>query len=145
MVVGFSLDKDGTGVDVQAFVKAPYDKYVGTNTRWWHASGVDLRLDSSGLKLNTQSLATVIVGGLAFQSPPGQPEAPQAADNAPFRLASDEADAMRDPDGTPLMVVMRFDQSLRGRGRRAGRSARHCARPSRASASSTTSTRATSA
>ncbi|MGC3025761.1 intermembrane transport protein PqiB [Burkholderia sp. DN3021] len=113
-VVGFSLDKDGTGVDVQAFVKAPYDKYVGTNTRWWHASGVDLRLDSSGLKLNTQSLATVIVGGLAFQSPPGQPEAPQAADNASFRLASDEADAMRDPDGTPLMVVMRFDQSLRG-------------------------------
>ena len=127
-------------------MKAPYDKYVGTNTRWWHASGVDLRLDSSGLKLNTQSLATVIVGGLAFQSPPGQPEAPQAADNAPFRLASDEADAMRDPDGTPLMVVMRFDQSLRGaavgapvdlRGIALGRS--------RASASSTTSTRATSA
>ncbi|GAU06764.1 MULTISPECIES: intermembrane transport protein PqiB [Burkholderia cepacia complex] len=113
-VVGFSLDKDGTGVDVQAFVKAPYDRYVGTNTRWWHASGVDLRLDSSGLKLNTQSLATVIVGGLAFQSPTGQPDVPQAADNASFRLASDEADAMRDPDGTPLMVIMRFDQSLRG-------------------------------
>lgn len=113
-VVGFSLDKDGTGVDVQAFVKAPYDKYVGTQTRWWHASGLDLRLDSNGLKLNTQSLATVVVGGLAFQSPPGQADAPPAADNASFRLAQDEADAMRDPDGTPLMVVMRFDQSLRG-------------------------------
>ncbi|WP_322080977.1 intermembrane transport protein PqiB [Burkholderia sp. BCC1972] len=113
-VVGFALDQNGTGVDVQVFVNAPYDKYVGTDTRWWHASGVDLRLDSSGLKLNTQSLATVVVGGLAFQSPPGQPAAPPAADNAPFRLAPDEADAMRDPDGTPLMVVMRFDQSLRG-------------------------------
>lgn len=113
-VVGFSLDKLGTGVTFTVFVNAPYDQYVHENSRWWQASGVDLRLDSSGLKLNTQSLATVIVGGLAFQSPPGQPDAPQAADNAPFRLAPDEADAMRDPDGTPLMVVMRFDQSLRG-------------------------------
>ena len=59
-------------VTMQVFVSAPYDQYVGTNTRWWHASGVDLRLDSSGFKLNTQSLATVIVGGLSFQSPPGK-------------------------------------------------------------------------
>ncbi|TGT16302.1 MCE family protein, partial [Mesorhizobium sp. M3A.F.Ca.ET.174.01.1.1] len=57
-VVGFSLDKDGTGVTMQVFVSAPFDQYVGTNSRWWHASGVDLRLDSSGFKLNTQSLAT---------------------------------------------------------------------------------------
>ncbi len=113
-VVGFSLDKDGAGVEVHVFVNAPYDKYVGMNTRWWHASGVDLRLDANGLKLNTQSLATVIVGGLAFQSPPAQDSGPQAADNAVFRLASDEADAMREPDGAPLMVVMRFNQSLRG-------------------------------
>ncbi|MFW6098853.1 MAG: intermembrane transport protein PqiB [bacterium] len=113
-VVGFALDKDGTGVQVNVFVNAPYDKYVGSNTRWWHASGVDLRLDSNGLKLNTQSLATVIVGGLAFQTPPGQGDGPQAPDNAVFRLASDEADAMREPDGAAMNVVMSFNQSLRG-------------------------------
>ncbi|CAH2930962.1 MAG: Paraquat-inducible protein B [uncultured Paraburkholderia sp.] len=113
-VVGFSLDKDGTGVTMQVFVSAPFDQYVGTNSRWWHASGVDLRLDSSGFKLNTQSLATVIVGGLSFQSPPGQGVGAQAPNNMTFRLAADEADAMRDPDGVPLRVVMNFNQSLRG-------------------------------
>ncbi|NIF79573.1 MCE family protein, partial [Paraburkholderia sp. Cy-641] len=113
-VVGFSLDKDGTGVTMQVFVSAPFDQYVGTNTRWWHASGVDLRLDSSGFKLNTQSLATVIVGGLSFQSPLGQNMGPQAPNNQTFRLGSDEADAMREPDGIPLRVVMNFNQSLRG-------------------------------
>ena len=71
-VVGFSLDKDGTGVTFNVFVNAPYNQYVGVNSRWWQASGVDLRLDSSGLKLNTQSLATVILGGIAFQTPPNQ-------------------------------------------------------------------------
>ena len=113
-VVGFSLDKDGTGVTFNVFVNAPYDQYVGINSRWWQASGVDLRLDSSGLKLNTQSLATVILGGIAFQTPPNQGSGTTAPNNTTFRLASDEGDAMRDPDGQPLQVVMNFNQSLRG-------------------------------
>jgi paraquat-inducible protein B len=113
-VTGFSLDKDGTGVTMQVFVSAPFDQYVGTNSRWWHASGVDLRLDSGGFKLNTQSLATVIVGGLAFQSPPGQAVGEQAPNNMTFRLGADEVDAMREPDGEPVRVVMNFNQSLRG-------------------------------
>jgi len=113
-VVGFSLDKDGTGVTMQVFVNAPYDQYVGTNSRWWHASGVDLRLDASGFKLNTQSLATVVLGGIAFQTPPNQEPGQQAPDNMTFRLGSDESDAMRDPDGQPIRVVMNFNQSLRG-------------------------------
>jgi len=113
-VVGFALDKDGKGVAINVFVDAPYDQYVGENARWWHASGVDLRLDSSGLKLNTQSLATVVVGGLAFQSPPNEAIGPEAPDGSTFYLASDEAEAMREPDGPPLTVVMKFNQSLRG-------------------------------
>ncbi|SAK39724.1 paraquat-inducible protein [Caballeronia hypogeia] len=113
-VVAFSLDKDGTGVTLQVFVTSPYDQYVGTNSRWWHASGVDLRLDSSGFTLNTQSLATVVLGGIAFQTPPNQQSGPQAQNNATFRLAGDQADAMRDPDGQAVHVVMNFNQSLRG-------------------------------
>ena len=113
-ITGYSLDKDGAGVTLQAFVSAPYDQYVGTNTRWWHASGVNVQLDSSGFKLNTQSLATVIVGGIAFQQPGGQPIGQQAADNATFLLANDENDAMHEPDGAPVRVVMYFNQSLRG-------------------------------
>jgi paraquat-inducible protein B len=113
-VVAFSLDKDGTGVTLQVFVASPYDQYVGTNSRWWHASGVDLRLDSSGFTLNTQSLATVVLGGIAFQTPPNQQAGPQAQNNATFRLAGDQADAMRDPDGQAVHIVMNFNQSLRG-------------------------------
>ncbi|MBN3858506.1 MCE family protein [Paraburkholderia sp. Ac-20340] len=113
-VTDFSLDKDGTGVTVQVFVSAPYDQYVGANTRWWHASGVNVQLDSSGIKIDTQSLATIVVGGLAFGAPPGQVMGPLAANNATFDLAADESTAMHEPDGTPLHVVMNFNQSLRG-------------------------------
>ncbi|WP_176118437.1 intermembrane transport protein PqiB, partial [Burkholderia stagnalis] len=66
------------------------------------------------LKLNTQSLATVILGGIAFQTPPNQTTGATAPGNTTFRLAADETDAMRDPDGELVQVVMNFNQSLRG-------------------------------
>src|SRR5476651_1440209 len=33
-VVGFDLDEKGRGVKMTVFVSAPYDQYVGKNTRW---------------------------------------------------------------------------------------------------------------
>jgi paraquat-inducible protein B len=113
-VVSVSLDTDGNGVTLGAFVNAPYDRFVGANTRFWHASGVDLKVDSSGIKLNTQSLATVLIGGIAFQSPHGQTPGTPVEDGHEFTLADDESEAMKVPDGAPIPVVFNFDQSLRG-------------------------------
>ena len=113
-VVSVNLDHDGNGVTVGVFVNAPYDRFVGVNTRFWNASGVDLRIDSAGVKLNTQSLAAVLIGGISFQSPQGQPPGPPAPDNYGFGLAADQSDAMRIPDGKAIPVVFNFNQSLRG-------------------------------
>src|SRR3546814_3924904 len=41
---------------VEVFIDAPNDKFVTRGTRFWNASGVDLSVDGSGLKLHTQSL-----------------------------------------------------------------------------------------
>lgn len=113
-VVSFSLDKDGTGVTIGVFIAAPFDQYVGTNSRWWHASGVHFQLDSGGFKLRTQSLAAVIVGGISFRAPPGESTGRPAPENMTFRLGSDEARAMRKADGVPLHVVMNFSRTVRG-------------------------------
>eukprot|EP01034_Spumella_vulgaris_P041885 gene41885-51912_t len=113
-VIDFALEPKGTGVSMRVFVNAPYDQHVGKNTRWWHASGVDLRLDSSGFKLNTQSLAALLVGGIAFESLSGQKPDAVAPGGSEFLLADDQAGAMREPDGQPISSVFYFDQSLRG-------------------------------
>jgi hypothetical protein len=49
-VTSYALDPDGVGVTFHVFVNAPYDKYVNRDTRFWHASGVDVTLDTSGVK-----------------------------------------------------------------------------------------------
>lgn len=113
-VSSYRLNDDGKGVTLQIFIDAPNDKYVTTSSRFWNASGVDVSLGADGLKVNTQSLATVLAGGVAFQDPPGPHDATQAQENDAFTLFNDKATAMAPPDGEPRYIRMRFNQSLRG-------------------------------
>ena len=62
-VLSYELDQGGKGVTFKVFVAAPYDKYVKANSRFWNASGIDLTMDANGLKVNTQSLVSIMVGG----------------------------------------------------------------------------------
>ncbi len=112
-VSAYDLDEDGKGVSLRIFIDKPYDKFVGVNTRFWHASGVDIQVNASGFKVNTQSLASVVLGGLAFQSANGNPGA-LSKENTTFLLAQDQADALKEPDGSPETVILHFNQSVRG-------------------------------
>ena len=112
-VSAYALDGDGGSVTLRVFVNSPYDKFVGLNTRFWHASGLDVQLNASGFTLRTQSLATILLGGVAFQAPEDA-MGPMAPENTLFALAGDQPNAMRDPDGPSLMVLLHFNQSIRG-------------------------------
>lgn len=113
-VASYHLDKNGQGVSVQIFIDSPNDKFVTVSSRFWNASGVDVSLGADGLKLNTQSLATVLAGGVAFQDPTGPHDSTPATANAGFQLFNDQTSAMAPPEGEPRYIRMRFDQSLRG-------------------------------
>ena len=112
-VAAYELDGDGRGVTMRVFVNSPYDKFVGMNTRFWQASGIDAQLSASGFTLRTQSLATILLGGIAFQAP-DDAMGPVAKENASFTLAQDESAAMKEPDGPSQTLLMYFNQSLRG-------------------------------
>lgn len=112
-ISSYTLDEDGKGVTLRAFVNAPYDRFVGVNTRFWHASGVDLQVGASGVMLRTQSLATVLLGGIAFQAP-DDVAGPVAEADTSFALADDESTAMKEPDGPSQTMLLYFNQSLRG-------------------------------
>ncbi|MGO4699688.1 PqiB family protein [Dyella sp. 2RAB6] len=113
-VVTYQLDKDGKGVSLQIFVDGPNDEFVSKSSRFWNASGVDVSVGADGIKLNTQSLATVLAGGVAFGAPLGPHDETPADQGAEFRLFGDQTTAMAPPDGEPRYIRMRFDQSLRG-------------------------------
>lgn len=112
-VAAYDLDDDGKGITVRIFINAPYDKFVGINTRFWHASGFNMQVSASGFTLNTQALATVVLGGLSFQAPEDNPGTP-AKENTAFVLAENQAEALREQDGPAQVVLLNFKQSVRG-------------------------------
>lgn len=113
-VVAYELDKDGTGVNLNVFVRAPYDQFVKTNTNFWQASGVDVTLDAGGIKVNTESMLSILLGGIAFQTPEERSDAPPAPANTIFTLFSTKEDAMKRPDTVVENYVLVFKESVRG-------------------------------
>jgi paraquat-inducible protein B len=113
-VSGVELDKDGKGVSVRIFVHAPYDQYVTASTRFWNASGIDIALDADGVRVQTQSIVSILVGGIAFQARPDAEVARPAEAKSVFRLYASREDAMRRPDLDAQQFVLMFRQSLRG-------------------------------
>ena len=67
-VVAYDLDKDGKDISIKVFIHAPYDKYVTSDTRFWNASGIDVTIGATGIQIQTESLVSVLVGGIAFET-----------------------------------------------------------------------------
>jgi paraquat-inducible protein B len=112
-VVGYTLDPAGGAVTIKIFVNAPFDSYVTGATRFWQASGIDMSLNADGVRLRTESLTSILEGGVAFRSLPGGTQTPAAGDTA-FMLYADEDRAMRPIDAEIRSFVMYFKDSLRG-------------------------------
>src|SRR5262249_36569143 len=113
-ITAADLDKDGNGVTVKIFINAPYDQFVMSNTRFWHASGIDVSLDATGIEVQTQALTTIVLGGIAFETPPDAPLSAVAAPDTAFTLFADRGHAMKRPDVTVQRYVYMFDESVRG-------------------------------
>ena len=68
-VVNYQLSKDGSHVDARIFVKAPYDAFVSTRSRFWNVSGFDVTVGIDGVKAEMASISSLLLGGVAFESP----------------------------------------------------------------------------
>ena len=113
-VVSHEINKDGQGVTFKIFVNAPYDQYVNADTRFWNASGIDVTLDANGVKVDTQSIFSILIGGIAFETLVDSAQHPPVEDNHEFLLASNRAEAMKRVDTIAWPVQFEFTQSIRG-------------------------------
>jgi paraquat-inducible protein B len=113
-VVAYELDADGKALKVRVFVHAPYDRFVGAATRFWHASGIDVALDAGGLRINTESVAAILIGGIAFGTVPGEAPGAPAAASAEYRLHATRAAAFKRDDPREQRFLLVFRESVRG-------------------------------
>jgi paraquat-inducible protein B len=113
-VVAYALDPDGKGVNIELFIHAPNDQYVTENTRFWNASGVDVSVGANGFAVKTESLSSLLVGGIAFRAPEYSPDDKPAPEEYAYELFEDQQTALAPPYGKAQYLSLRFDQALRG-------------------------------
>jgi paraquat-inducible protein B len=51
------------------FIDAPYNDLVTSNSRFWNASGVAVDMDADGVHITSESLETLLIGGVSFALP----------------------------------------------------------------------------
>ena len=110
------LSEDGTQVLVNAFVEAPYDRRITTSTRFWDTSGFSVTFGAAGVSLDVNSLASLIEGGIAFDTmvSGGEP----ATQDTRFEIYESREAAREslftDPNADVLKVAVWFAESVSG-------------------------------
>jgi paraquat-inducible protein B len=113
-VAAYRLAANGNSIEATVFIDAPYDKYVTSETRFWNASGIDVSMGANGIDIRTESIVSVLVGGIGFDVPDFAPPGEPVAADAEFSLYQTRALAMTLPDTIERRFVLYFNESLRG-------------------------------
>ena len=111
VVTKYQLAEKGSHVDIDVFIDAPYDKFVGGNTRFWNESGIYVNVGADGLTISTESVVTILAGGLGFAN--FGPNRPLIKDHR-FPLYADKVAASSVPVGVAVPIAMSFYQSTKG-------------------------------
>lgn len=113
-VTGYRLNSDTQKVDVDIFIFAPYDKKIRTNTRFWNASGIEVDITTQGVNARMESLTSLLIGGVAFDTDEQEVGYPLDG-KAAFRLYSSFRQAKEDTAGeNKLNYVLYFNDTLLG-------------------------------
>lgn len=112
-VVSSALDENSDFVTTRIFVRAPYDQRVHADSRFWNASGFDAQISADGVTINTESIVSILVGGVAFESRDAQGAAVAEAETV-FPLFVSRVEADKPIYTRTVAFLLNFDQSVRG-------------------------------
>ncbi|MFT7457421.1 MAG: paraquat-inducible protein B [Planctomycetota bacterium] len=113
-VIGHELGTDHKSVFIHAFIKDPFDQLVRGNSRFWNVSGMEVTVDADGFKMETESLTSLMFGGIAFETPRTMEPLSEDVENLVFTLF-DHYDTIKDYLYTrKINFILYFDSSVRG-------------------------------
>jgi paraquat-inducible protein B len=108
------FDMSDQHVHYSAFIEAPYDKLVSSNTRFWNASGISFSATADGVEVDVGSLQSILFGGVALGLPDGIGAGNPVENGESFELYSDFASVNERPYRHGIEYVVRFGRSVRG-------------------------------
>lgn len=108
-VTGYELAETGDHVNINIYIKQQFAGLIYENTRFWNASGVDVSGSLTNLKVRTESLISIIQGGISFYTPRWEENMPNASNGEEFILYRDYDAAEA---GIPITIEFPVDVAL---------------------------------
>ncbi|MDD7805490.1 MAG: MlaD family protein [Endozoicomonas sp. (ex Botrylloides leachii)] len=100
-VIGYSLAKNADYVDIRVYIESAFKSLVKKNTCFWNASGINISGNLTNIKIRTQSIVSIIHGGIAFYTPDSKTKEKPAENNDTFRLYENYTQAQA---GIPITI-----------------------------------------
>lgn len=113
-VVGYELSRSHNSVNVNIHIEEKYAAKITSNTRFWNVSGFTVEMTpNGGLLAHVESLVSVLIGGIAFDTPEDEPTY-EIAGEVTFPLYDNYEQAWEDSRIDKLSYVVYFEDSLFG-------------------------------
>ncbi len=93
-VANILIDDLTQGVGLHLQIKPSYSQLINSSTRFWNVSGVDISAGFSGVKVRSESLMTIIKGGIAFETPKADAEKVENGHKFPLLASPDSAESV---------------------------------------------------
>jgi paraquat-inducible protein B len=113
-VAGYELSEDGQHVSMKVFVEKPHDARVNTNTRFWNASGLDVSVTADGVSIDTPSVVSMLIGGVAFDTPESLGPGGEVPEGFVFPLYDNHKDTTRPRYTLKQRYLLYFNESVGG-------------------------------
>ncbi|MDC1122708.1 MlaD family protein [Nitrospinaceae bacterium] len=113
-VLGYELGNDRKSTYVHTFIKDPFDQLIRGNTNFWNVSGINVSMGADGFKVQTESIQSMLFGGIAFESPETLEQATTDIDKLVFTLHESYESIKKHAYTKKIKFIMFFDSSIRG-------------------------------
>ncbi|WNC66888.1 MlaD family protein [Thalassotalea nanhaiensis] len=109
-VTAYKYDEVAELVKINVFIEPEYKHLVKENSRFWNASGVNISGSvTSGVKIKTESLASIIAGGIAFDNVSYESEKAPAQNDQKYTLYPDYQTADM---GHEITLLLNWDSGI---------------------------------
>lgn len=89
-VTNYEYVDDSQLIQIDVFIEPEYSHLVRENSKFWISSGFNVTANlSAGLKIRTESLASIVSGGIAFDNPPYEDKLKSVENDSQFTLYRD--------------------------------------------------------
>ncbi|MEO2024669.1 MAG: MlaD family protein [Fuerstiella sp.] len=110
-VLTVNLSADARHVDVTVRMHRRYHRLVRRSSKFWITSGFDVDVSLSGVKLNAQSLGTMIRGGISLITPTEGNDAPIGSGHV-FPLAMEPEDEWLEAASTVPLIDFHLPETV---------------------------------